>query len=404
MNFSLFRHEWKVMFQNKKNLLFILFFLIAIFSFVFIILPNEEKIESFDVEKVDAEVKELESMQKARESRRHTGGPGSISFYSQNNYKQFLQKGMLESFADENYRRFMNLRTYYLSSMLTGNINIDDEEMFPDSPFPIKDKGHYINKKVRENQAILDADIPVTYEMIEGKTALQTMVTIFLSFGPFLILFTAIYFSNDILVRDRKQTTTVQGLPVSWYRYLNTKSVVAFSYTVVVLIALMTLTLILLSITNGFGSFKMGVPFEEIDKSSALLAYDYQMMSILKFFALTFSFVPIFMFVFIRLNIIFSLLFKNEWIVLILSSFLLFSEQFYYARDKRELFSIGIEHFPQTFFEFGKIVTGEKNFLMNMETLNYGKGILLMFISFIVIELLVLLSMKIINKERFFNI
>src|SRR5690625_6708664 len=78
--------------------------------------------------------------------------------------------------------------------------------------------------------------------MIEGKTALQTMVTIFLSFGPFLILFTAIYFSNDILVRDRKQTTTVQGLPVSWYRYLNTKSVVAFSYTVVVLIALMTLT------------------------------------------------------------------------------------------------------------------------------------------------------------------
>src|SRR5690625_6565128 len=130
--------------------------------------------------------------------------------------------------------------------------------------------------------------------MIEGKTALQTMVTIFLSFGPFLILFTAIYFSNDILVCDRKQTTTVQGLPVSWYRYLNTKSVVAFSYTVVVLIALMTLTLILLSITNGFGSFKMGVPFEEIDKSSALLAYDYQMMSILKFFALTFSFVPIF--------------------------------------------------------------------------------------------------------------
>src|SRR5690625_3366684 len=204
--------------------------------------------------------------------------------------------------------------------------------------------------------------------MIEGKTALQTMVTIFLSFGPFLILFTAIYFSNDILVRDRKQTTTVQGLPVSWYRYLNTKSVVAFSYTTVVLIILILLAIVLLSLTNGFGSFKMGVPVNELDESSTLLAYDYQTMSILKFFALTFSFVPIFMFVFIRLNIIFSLLFKNEWIVLILSSFLLFSEQFYYARDKRELFSIGIEHFPQTFFEFGKIVTGEKNFLMNMRS------------------------------------
>src|SRR5690625_6651320 len=148
----------------------------------------------------------------------------------------------------------------------------------------------------------------------------------------------------------------------------------------------------------------MGVPFEKIDKSSGLLTYDYQTMSILKFFALTFSFITIFIFVFISINIIFSLLLKNEWIVLIISSFLLFSEQFYYARDKRELFSSGIEHFPQTVFEFGKIVTGEKNFLINMETLNYSKGILLMIISFIVIEFLVLLTMKIINKERFFNI
>src|SRR5690625_1937695 len=115
MHFSLFRHEWKVMFQNRKNLLFILFFAIAIFSFVFIILPNEEKIESFDVEKVDAEIRELESMQKARESRRHTGGPFSISFYSQKNYKKFLQKGMLEYFANAKYRRFKNLLRYYLS-------------------------------------------------------------------------------------------------------------------------------------------------------------------------------------------------------------------------------------------------------------------------------------------------
>src|SRR5690625_3781319 len=153
--------------------------------------------------------------------------------------------------------------------------------MFPDSPFPIKDKGHYINKKIRENQAILAADIPVTYEMIEGKAALQTMVAIFLSFGPFLILFTAFYFSNDILVRDRRQTSTIQGLPVSWYRYLNTKSLVAFTYTAIILVALIALTLILLSITNGFGSFKMGVHFEKIDKSSGMLTYDSHTMFIL---------------------------------------------------------------------------------------------------------------------------
>src|SRR5690625_5426091 len=87
-------------------------------------------------------------MQKARESRRHTGGPGSISFYSQNNYKQFLQKGMLESFADENYRRFMNLRTYYLSSMLTGNINIRSEEHTSE----LQSRGHLVCRLLLEKK------------------------------------------------------------------------------------------------------------------------------------------------------------------------------------------------------------------------------------------------------------
>lgn len=404
MNFSLFRHELKLMIQSRKNILFILFFLIAIFSYIFILLPNEENIETIKADEIEATVMELESMQAARESRRHTGGGyASVSFYSNNNYNLYLQSGMLQSLEDENYQRFAYLRTFYLYSVNFGQIFND--ELFQDSEFPSKDRAHYINKKVRENKALLEADLVISRTMIEEKTALQTMKNIFLSFGPFLLLFAAIYFSNDLLVRDREQTSTVQGLPISWYQYINTKSFVAFVYSSLILSGLTLITILTLSLVNGFGSFQMEVPILSVLLDGEILfIHEYSTISILKYFVLVLSFLPVFMLVFIRLNMIFSLFFKNEWIVILLSSLLLFSERFYYARDARTLFGFGIENFPQTFFDFGKIITGEKNFLINMSTLTYGKGILIMFISFILVEVLLFLSMKIVTKDRFFNV
>lgn len=403
MNFSLFRHELKLMIQSRKNMLFILFFLIGIISYVFIVLPKEDNLETFDVEKTRAEVMELESLQEAREGRRHTGGGyAPWSYYSNNNYNHFLKSGMINAFSDENFERLTYLRTFYLYNIYIGEI-IEDE-MFQDSDFPYKDRAHYIDKKLRENQALLESDIKITYEMIEGKTALQAMKNILLSFGPFLLLFSAIYFSNDILVRDREQTSTVQGLPISWYQYINTKSVVAFMYTLFILIGLILVTILALSVSNGFGSFKMEVPILSIKLDGDVwFINEYSTISILKYFVLTLSLAPLFMYLFIRINMMISLFLRNEWIVILLSSLLLFSERFYYARDKRTLFNIGIENFPQSFFDFGKIVTGEKNFLLNMNTLTYEKGIMLIIISLIVVELLLFISTKIVTRDRFFN-
>lgn len=403
MNFSLFRHELKLLFQSRKNILFILFFVIAIFSYVLIILPDVKTLESFDQELTEGEIAELEMMQEAREGRRHTGGGyDPISFYSSNNYELFLKRGLLKAFQDENFERYVYLRTYYLYSILNGQI-FENEIIFKDSPFPIKDRRHFLDKKIREYQSLLEADIDITYAMIEEKTALQTLRNVLLSFGPFLLMFSALYFSNDILVRDRRQMTAVQGLPLSWYRYLNTKTFVSFIYTIIVLIGFFLLAILLLTFRNGFGSFDIGVPHFSMTEDKGLLNFEYVNLSMFKFLILTFILTIIGIYIFTRLNMMLGLFLKNEWIVLILSSLLLFSERFYFARDKRELFNIGIDKFPQTYFEFGKIVTGEKNFLLNMEELTVQKGFIVLFVFLLLIELLFFLAMKIITKERFFR-
>lgn len=411
MNFFLFRHELKLMIQSRKNNLFILFFLIGIVSYVFIILPEQENLETFNVEQIEAQVMELDNLQQAREGRRHTGGGfAPTSFYSSNNYKHFLFSAMLNAFEDQNYERLMRLRTFYLEAILQGQIM--EEEMFKDSVFRNRDRSHYIEKKLMENKKLLSSDVDITYEMIEEKSALQVMKNIFLSFGPFLLLFSAIYFSNDILVRDSKQTTTVHGLPISWYQYLNTKSIAAFSYTVIVTIFLFIITLTLLTIANGFGSFQMGVPILHISTDDVFSVFDYELISIFKYFLLTLSLAPIFMFVFIRLSMILSLIFRNEWIVLILSSLFLFSERIYDMRGREKLLHIGIDKFPQTYFDFGQIVTGEKDYLIhgervtffNVELLSYNRAIIVAILFLVIVEVLLLLFTRWIPKNRFYKI
>src|SRR5690625_6089406 len=76
---------------------------------------------------------------------------------------------------------------------------------------------------------------------------------------------------------------------------------------------------------------------------------------------LSFAFLFLFYFIFVRLTLMLSLIFKNEWVILILTTLILFTEKFYYARDKRELFGKDVRFFPQTYLDIGKVITGEKN-------------------------------------------
>lgn len=399
MKLSLMRHEFNLMVNSRKNIIFLFFILVAVCSYVFIILPNEETLETFDPEQTEAEITELENLQIAREQRRHTGVSTGYSFFADNNYKHILRSGMLHAFKDEDFKRLMYLRTHYLYSI--NERTITSNTMFSDSPFPVKDQTHYIDKKIRENQHILEANIPVSYEMIEEKTALQATKNLMMTIAPYIIIFLAIYFSNDILVRDRKQTSTLQGLPVSWYQLINGKSIVAFFYTLFVLFGLLVITVILLTFKNGFGSFAMNVPtFLGLEKE---IHYDYGVISMMQFFIKTLGFAPIFIFIFIRLNMIFSLLFRNEWIASVLGTLCLFGERFYYSRETRELFNIDISYFPQTYFDFGKVVTGEKNFLVNLETITYVKGMIVLLITLVLIELILFILSFIIHKHRFYE-
>lgn len=400
MNNPIFVHEFKMIMKSKKNILFVLSLTTILVAYCFFIHPSKETPDSFNPLTVQKEIKELASVQQGKLARGETGFSALSGrfVYAENHYNLNLQSSLLTAFENENYKRFAHLR---MKDFVFNGVK-PDEMQLAKSPFPGKDTQHLFHQTILRYQGYLDEQLPITYELLEQKTALQTIQNFFMGSSVLAVLLSAIYFSCDMLTKDRQNRTILQGLPISWYRFINIKSLVAFIYTFGVLFFLLILTLVVFSIQNGFGHFNIHVPIRLTGQTGVFGSSDYGTIPLSKFLLMALGFLPVLIYLFIRLSALFSLLFKNTWLVLMACSAILFMEKIYYSRSLRELFGIEVSHFPQTYFEFGKIITGEKNYLLNLESITYSKGLLILLITIFVLEIALIVVSRIINKRRFY--
>ena len=379
--------------------MFIVFLAALVFSYCFIVLPNEDTIDTIDVEELKVLVSDTAASQESRGARGATGIIHFIgmSVYAQDEYKNKVRNAMVHAYENEEYTRYLRFKIMNIDHMAF----MDDKTLFPRSPFPFKDRSNLLHQMTMRYDSYLTSDLPLSNEIIEQKTALQVLSNLLIGPMTYLILFCAIYFGSDVLVRDRRNQTILQGIPLSWYRLINLKTFVAFSYTMLVLFALFIAGMAALTFQNGFGYFGLEIPTLVPGDEIGFMATE--MISIGKFLLPAMGFIPVLVYLFIRLNMVLSLVLKNEWLVLLVSSLILFSERIYFTRELREIGGIEISHFPQTYFEFGKVITGAKNFLVNLETITYSRGYLLFIIAIVITELLLVLISRIVNKQRFYQ-
>lgn len=400
-------HEFKMMLRNKKNILFIIALVSLILTYALLVLPTQETPDSFDADEVKKEINNIEAVTQGMINRGGTGYgemKGGAPFAS-NMYSLKVQSRMVNAFEDKNFSRFIQLR------MKGFNYSTDsasrDWMLIANAPYPGIDASRNYNLKNLRYQGYLNANIPITYEMIEQKTALQTITNFLLGTTAFIVLFCAIYFSSDMLAKDRQHRTILQGLPIGWYRLINVKSTVAFGYTLLVLFGLLLLATVIISIQSGFGSFKLSVPItlpsSEPDEYFGFRFSEYDTISIAKFLLLALGIIPILIYLFIRLNALLSLLFKNAWLVLMVSTLILFSERIYYSRTLTELFGIEISNLPLTYFDFGRVISGEKYYLVHLESITYEKGILVLLCTILFLEISLFVVSRILSKRRFYR-
>ncbi|WP_262173682.1 hypothetical protein [Saccharococcus sp. Marseille-Q5394] len=400
MNRNYLKHEFLITARSRRNIPFIVFIGVLLLSYCLILLPNEETKETYNLEEVWNYLTDLEVEQKFREEK---GNTGIVHFtgmpvYSMNAYYYKLNQALLTAYEDKNYHRFLYLRNF---SLLGNEYEYtSDEKLFALSPYPGKDRSHLYKQTMMRFEDYLTNDYPITYGLMYEKTGLQALQKFLQTNGILFLLFCAIFFSSDMLSRDRKNRSVLQGIPLSWYRQLNLKSLSAFFYSLLISSGILVVGVVVMSMQFGFGYLNLHVPIMIAQQTFTI--EDYDVISIAVFVGRTLIVVPLVIFLFIRLNAILGLLFKNEWLVLLVSSLLLFSDRLFVSRTTREIFGKDISFFPQTYFDFGKIVNGDKNFLLNTETITYMKGIFVLLITIAVIELVLFILSKIINKRRFY--
>ncbi|MCG3089532.1 hypothetical protein [Sporosarcina cyprini] len=401
MNWTFLKHEFLLTYRNKKNIPFVVFLCIALLSYCFLFVPNEVTQETFHVDEVKSKLTELEAEQEYRLAKGNTGIIlfSGMPVFAMNAYSYGMFSAMLAAYEDGNATRWLHLRANHLEGDSSDYIR--DEKLFKDSPFPGKDREHLYKQTMLRYETYLAKEHPITFGMIEEKTGLQALQKFFQQYGMYFVLFCAIYFSSDLLSRDRPNKSVLQGLPLSWYRQLNLKTLSSFFYTHAVVGIVLLLGVLLLAFQYGFGYFDLKIPTILIKDEFPREHYD--VMTIASFLGEIAIIIPILVYLFIRLNVVFSLIFKNEWLVLVISSLLLFSEKIYLTRTSRELFGIDISFFPQTYFDFGNVITGEKNFLLNTTTMDFTRGILVLLITVVVMEGILFVLSRIINKRRFYS-
>ena len=409
MNRNYLKHEFLITARSRRTIPFVFFVTVLLVSYCLILWPFADTKEAFNKKESEEYLTSLKDQLTLRENIGNTGlvfNSSRINVYFQtgipvyanisHEYDLFL--AMSRAFEDRNFEQMLQLRVFHLQNNPDEYLN--DRFLFQKAPFPIKDRKHAYQQTMMKYEDYLNKDHPITFGLMYEKTGLQTLQNFLQNYGFYFLLFCVIYFSSDILSRDRSHKAVLQGLPLSWYRQLNLKSLSAFLYSMVFILSVIVIGVIIMTIQFGFGHFDLNVPI--MIKQETFTFEDYSVISLATYLGKTLVVLPLLVILFIRLNIVLSLLFKNEWIVLFISSLILFSERLYFSRSTRELFGKDISLFPQTYFDFGKIIDGEKNFLLNTETIFYSKGILVLLITYLVIEVILYIVSLIVNKRRFY--
>lgn len=243
----------------------------------------------------------------------------------------------------------------------------------------------------------------LSFHTVHDRTSLQQVHLFALGLGPVILLIGLIFLISDVHVKDRGLETQKLGIPVKWQTYLFVQALTALAFVTVFYLALLGVFTLVNGLQYGFGSLDLPIGFHEafFDDGYFNLA-NYQTQTIGWFLLKSVPFVLLLGYLFTRLNTLLSLWTRQSVVTMVIGIFMILFQFIYYGRDSAELAGIDITYFPQTYIDFGNIITGRFEFQI-FEAIPelYSRGLIVLAGSILALELLIFLSSKRITRQRF---
>lgn len=319
------------------------------------------------------------------------------SAYSAQRKEYVAQRELLTALRQGDARRYLEID--YRPQTSQGSEKQGLEQMAY-NVLGYKEEQPYQNQK---NQAYLNEIEDISFHLIHDRTSLQQVYLFLIGLGPVLLLIGLIFLISDIHVKDRSLKTQKIAQPIKWQQYLLVQSMTALGFVGAFYLFLLALFFLLNGIFYGFGSFSLPIGYHEAFFDQGYMNLDnYQVKSIGWFIMRSLPFVLLLAYFFTRLNTLLSLWTRQAVVTMVLGIFMVIFQFIYYGADSAQLAGINLSYFPQTYIDFGSIITGRFEFQMAeaIPTL-YSRGLLVLLGSILVVELLTYLTSKKITRQIF---
>ncbi|GAB3058730.1 hypothetical protein ACFOU0_04390 [Salinicoccus sesuvii] len=399
MFIAVFRETLKRTWRNRKNRLVLVLSLVAIFSYLLIYLPGTEHPTTIDREGLALQ---LSTEYGTKESRITQGDIAINNFTGINTY----------SVAKESYESYYPFH----SAIDNGDIRLLADLITTPGLSPPKTGGnggtgsgygsdmHRVNYELAVMQTDLRAVAELenlTLHLYDQKTAAQQLHLFMKTNGSLILLLITIFVASEILVDDRKHRTLKSGQPFGWQRYILYQSLSLFTILIIAFTALLSLFYLVTGILYGFGTFGLGVSSYAYQDGYRGELVNFSTRSIGSFVGMSIAFLLCLIYLFVRLNAWMSLLFRHDVVVMIIGFLIVGFNRIYGGGTEPVIFGIGAHYFPQNYFEFGQVLSGERNFLTLSTGFTFETGIIVLVISIVVIELLLLVTAKWMDRQKF---
>lgn len=391
-----FKIELVHFFRNKKNIAIYCLFLFAVLFYSIRLAPVYDPIEKVDRDEIESRYvtrqKFLDNINEERLPYSHPAIQEAYYAYSRINPLDerrltSLDAGDWEAYAEAT-SDWYEITAYY--ALVGDNFTFNPLYFTGNNQFAKEDAFYaYIENSVRYRE-LADGDVPLSVNLFEQRTALQTVERLLKDPLPLILMFACLLLTVDIVTKDRKHRSVLMGLPLADWKKVVVKFFVALIGTVG-LIGPISIGVIIIGLQLGFGHLHIPVPFYE-QAGIANEARLFNVMSLGQFLMNNGLLLLLWFTAIIAIVLFLSVIFRLEFFNLIVVLLFIFSEYFY--RNRGVGFFWSVEKYPTTYVQTGNVIGGYQNYYYTTALIEWEKGLLqLCVITFTFLTLTVFITL-----------
>lgn len=400
-----FNETVKKTWRNKKLRLLLVLTVLMILVYCTLILPRTSTPAILDATATEAMV---ENHYGTKENQLASGTVQFTQFTGQDTFqvskREFEELSQLHyAIQDGDLNRIIQLQRIPINGVGSGAGEVD-------SIFPLRETNQFaLATYYSRAHGFEDLNTDnLTVHMLEEKTAIQQLYRFVERYLPLFFLLVTVFIASEVLVSDRKHPTIKAGKPIDWRMYILYQSIAVFVISGLYMIGTMVFYTAVNGLLFGFGPVNTEIThYQLVENDDSRInvfrgdASFFEAQNAWIYVGLAIIFIAIMMFIIIRISMLFSLIFRQDIIVLVLGILLVTLTSIYLADGSEGMFGIDPWYLPQNYIEIGRVLMGEQNFIAFTDQFTFTNGLITMGITLLVIEVLLLIASFIMNRQRF---